>query len=142
MLLGSVGAYMSSPRTVVTLNANVDNIAMGILTMYPISDVMVHSAWSGIPYLSISLSLNVILTLMIVGRLVLHGRNIRTATGSPAGRLYKTIATMLIESCALFALNSLMVLGTWAARDSATDVFTSMLGVTQVRLSSMTGRSM
>ena len=65
----------------------------------------------GIPYLSISVSLNVLLTLMIVIRLVLHGRNIRAATGSQVGisGLYKAISTMLIESCALFAMSSLVV---------------------------------
>jgi len=65
----------------------------------------------GIPYLSISVSLNALLTLMIVIRLVLHGRNIRAATGSAAGisGLYKAVSTMLIESCALFAVSSLVV---------------------------------
>ena len=66
----------------------------------------------GIPYLSISASLNVLLTLMIVIRLVLHGRNIRTATGSPAeiSRL-RVVSTILIESCALFTVSSLVVVG-------------------------------
>ena len=68
-------------------------------------------------YISISVSLNVILTLMIVVRLVLHGRNIRAATGSAVGvsGLYKVVSTMLIESCALFAVSSLLVVGTLAA---------------------------
>ena len=65
----------------------------------------------GVPYLSISVSLNVLLTLMIVVQLVLHGRNIRVATGSPVGigGWYKAISTMLIESCALFAVSPLVV---------------------------------
>ena len=50
---------------------------------------------------------------MIVVRLVLHGRNVRLTTGSAGGisGLYKAIATMLIESCALFAVGSLLVIG-------------------------------
>ena len=66
----------------------------------------------GIPHLSISASLNVLLTLMIVIRLVLHGRKIRTATGSPAeiSRL-QAVSTILIESCALFTVSSLVVVG-------------------------------
>jgi len=69
-----------------------------------------------VPYHSISVSLNVLLTLMIVIRLALHGRNIRTATGSLAGinGLYKTIPTMLIESCAIFAVSSVLVVGALA----------------------------
>jgi len=48
---------------------------------------------------------------MIVIRLILHGRNIRAATGS-ATRIsgwYNAVSTMLIESCALFAVTSLVV---------------------------------
>jgi len=71
----------------------------------------------GVAYLSISVSLNVLLTLMIVIRLILHGRNVRTATGSLAGigRLYKTVSTMFIESCALFTVSSILVVGPLAA---------------------------
>ena len=66
-----------------------------------------------IPYLAISVSLNILLTLMIVIRLVLHGRNFRAATGAAAGiaGLYKAVSTMLIESCALFAVSSMVVVG-------------------------------
>jgi len=67
----------------------------------------------GIPYLSISVSLNVLLTLMIIIRLVLHGRNVRAAAGSAAGisELCKEVSTVLVESCALFAVSSLVVVG-------------------------------
>ena len=41
--------------------------------------------WSGLAYLSISLSLNVLLTLMIVIRLILHARNARVAMGITGG---------------------------------------------------------
>ena len=85
--------------------------------------------------LSISVSLNVILTLMIVTRLVLHSRNIRTITGSRAviSRLYKTVATMLIESSALYSVNSLVLIGLWAARSGAAGIFLPVFSQTQVR---------
>jgi len=71
----------------------------------------------GIPYISISVSLNILLTLMIVIRLVLYGRKTRTATGPLAGisALYNTVSTMFIESCALFTVSSLLVVGPLAA---------------------------
>ena len=91
----------------------------------------------GIPYLSISVSLNVLLTLMIVIRLVLHGRNVRAATGSQAGigGLYKTIATMLIESSALYAVISLLVIGPSFTRSIVDEVFYPILVEAQVRAS-------
>jgi len=100
----------------------------------------------GIPYLSISVSLNVLLTLMIVVRLVLHGRNIRAATGSAAGitGLYKTVSTTLIESCALFTVTSLVVVVASVRAGSkkqkfshpgvvVADIFFPILAETQVR---------
>jgi len=69
-----------------------------------------------VPHLSISVSLNILLTLMIVIRLILHARKVRTATGSLAGisGLYNTVSTMLIESCTLFSITSLLVVGALA----------------------------
>ena len=135
MYLGSVGAYLSYPRTV-TLKAKVENIAMGILMISPTRPTGAISNTSfGLSYFSISLSLNILLTLMIVVRLILHGRNVRAATGSPAGisGLYKTIATMLIESSALFAVISLLYIATGGANSPINDLFSPILAEVQVR---------
>ena len=97
----------------------------------------INDIWSAIPYFSISLSLNIILTLMIVIRLILHTRNTRTALGiAGIGGLCKTIITMLIESCALYAVSSLLVIGPWGAGDRITNFFLFILPETQVRDSS------
>ena len=112
---------------------------MGILFIYQTSQPD-SSIWSsvaisfGIPYFSISLSLNITLTLLIVTRLVLHNRNIRTAMGAPGGftGLYKAIVTMLIESSALYAVNSLLFVGPWGAKSHVADIFLPILAETQV----------
>ena len=108
---------------------------MGILSMCPTKEVVTINAWSSLAYLSISLSLNVLLTIMIVVRLILRGRSIRTATESQAGfsGLYKSTATMLVESSALFAMNSLSAIVSWALDDPVANVFTHTLSETQVR---------
>jgi len=100
----------------------------------------------GIPYLSISVSLNILLTLMIVIRLVLHGRNIRTAPRSAVGiiGLCKMASTMLIESCAIFTVSSFVVVGALAAARAynpgvhypgsfTADIFFPILAEIQVR---------
>ena len=135
MYLGSVGTYLSSLRTLVTLKTNIGDIAMGILAIRPTEQWVKISPWSTLPYISISLSLNILLTLMIVVRLVLYGRKVRAATGSLVGfgGLYVAVATMLIESSALFAVSSLVVIGTWAADSRAANAFTPILAQTQVR---------
>jgi len=135
MYLGSVGAYLSSLGTVMH-KTNAKDIAMGIVIIYPFMDLENRGAWAGLPYFSISLSLNIILTLMTVLRLVLHGRNIRAATGSPAGisGLYNTIATMLIESSALFAVSSVLYIGLLAGKNEVMDMFSPIIYETQVRV--------
>ena len=96
-------------------------------------------AWSSIvqnlavPYYAITLSLNVLLTLMIAARLIRHSRNIRKAVGSTAGSgLYNTVITMLVESCALYAVNSILIIGPIGANSGVQGIFTPMLPYIQV----------
>ena len=97
------------------LRANVVNVAMGITFAYQSSELN-GNPWSALPYFSISLSLNVLLTLMIAIRLILHARSNCKAMGiSEIDGLSKTIVTMLVESCALYAVSSLLVIGPWSA---------------------------
>ena len=107
---------------------------MSIILVYQTAE-LVGYPWSGLPYFSISLSLNVLLTLMIVIRLILHTRSVRTAMGiSGIGGLSNAIITMLIESCALYAVSSLLVLGPWSAVNSSVEIFLPILAETQVRI--------
>ena len=135
MYIGSVGAYLSSLGVLVKLKTNVGDIAFGILAIRPTEEWVKISPWSTLPYISISLSLNVLLTLMIVVRLFLLDRNIRATTGSPGGisGLYKTVSTMLIESSALFTVSSLLVITPLAAGNLVVKMFYCILVQTQVR---------
>ena len=90
----------------------------------------------GLSFFSISVSLNVLLTLMIIVRLVMHSRNVRKATGAPegAGGLYKAIVTVLVESCALYAVGFLLYIGVWSVGNALVYVFFPILLETQVRI--------
>ena len=136
VFLGSVGTYLSALWMLVMLKINVGDVVVGIMSMAPTMKWETIGYLTILPYISISLSLNVILTLMIVVRLILHARNVRAATGSPDGisGLYKTIATMLIESSALFAVTSLLVIGTVAANNAIGNLFPPVLAEVQVRV--------
>ena len=112
---------------------------MGITFIYQTSQPN-SSVWNsvaidfGLPYFSISIGLNTLLTLLIVVRLAMHSRNVRTAMGAPSGAtgLYRAIITMLIESSALYAVNSLLFVGPWGAGSHAADIFLPILAETQV----------
>ena len=106
---------------------------MGIMDIYQGAEYSTAD-WAILPFYSISLSLNVLLTLIIIIRIALHTRNTRAALGiTGIGGLGKAIITMLIESCALYAASVLLVIGSWAARSPITNFFESVLLPIQVR---------
>ena len=117
--------------------------ATGIVFIYetgrpadPITRNLDAMIYFGAPYFTVSISLNLLLTIMIVIRLVLHRRNIRNAMGAAAsaGELYKATVTILVESSALFVIAFLLFLGTWAARSFVQYIFLQILGQIQVRI--------
>lgn len=87
----------------------------------------------GIPY-SISVSLNVLITLMIITRLVLISREIRSAMNPPVrpNKLYKAVITILSESSALYAITFLLFIGMWAVDNPAEYSFFPILAQVQV----------
>ena len=119
--------------------ADTIDLAMGIVILvYQSSGVINYVSILtrfGVPYFSILISLNVLITLMIVIRLVLHCRDIRATLGVPGGfsGLYKTIITMLVESCALITVSLLLVIGLLGAANPVMNTFMTMLAETQVR---------
>ena len=106
---------------------------MGIMVLYQ-SAQLISSEWAMLPYCSILVSLNVLLTLMIVVRLILHTRSVRTVIKkSGIGGLYKAIIVMLVESCALFAVSVILFIGLpWGSYRYAEKISKSVLSVTQV----------
>ena len=131
--LGSIGGHLSSSRTGTTLRANAKDIVIGTILIHRSAEVS-GSYWPTLTYLSISVSLNVLLTLMIVIRLVLHTRNTRAALGMTGiGGLSKSIITMLVESCALYSASSLLVLAPLAVNyNPISNFFVPVLPATQV----------
>ena len=129
------GYVFDSSTSQPILYTNVVTTAMGTTFLYQVSQPNSNN-WSptainfGLPYFSISIGLNTLLTLMIVARI----RSVRTtATSTGATRLYSTIITMLVESSALYAVNSLLFIGSWAAGSHIADVFSATFAGAQAR---------
>ena len=93
-------------------------------------------------YLGLTFSLNVLLTLMIVGRLALCNQEIRAVmrtssrddmgTSSRAGELYKAFAMIFVESCAPYAIILLLYLIAYSIESSLKGVFYPIFIETQV----------
>ena len=86
-------------------------------------------------YYSICLSLNILLTLMIIVRLVLHGRNIPQATGASDRTvgLWSNVVTVLVESCALYAAALLLFIIPYATRSYIMSIPEGVVANCQVR---------
>lgn len=111
------------------------SVVTGILVTYhqaaePLDNVIDF----GIPFFAISLSLNVLLTSMIVIRLVRHMKDIQGAIGPlfKPNRLYGIVITILVESCALYVVSFVLYIGPWGAGDGAQLIFFPILTQVQV----------
>ena len=111
--------------------------ATGIAIIYaetlPYSGVL-NLNW-GDAYCSIALSLNVLLTLMLITRLVLHSKDIRCVMGYQDGAsgLYKATITTLVESGALYAASFVLLVGPWASGSVAQYITFQITSEIQVR---------
>ncbi|KAH7911149.1 hypothetical protein BJ138DRAFT_1007227 [Hygrophoropsis aurantiaca] len=88
-------------------------------------------AWA-IPYYSLSLSLNVITTGLMAIRLYQHKRRLEKILGPGHASLYTTVTAMLIESCALFALWSIITLVLYIIGNPDQFVFVCALSQVQI----------
>ena len=71
---------------------------------------------------------------MIAVRLILHARNTRAALGiTGIGGLCRAVVMMLVESCALYAVNSLLVIGPLGAGNVTWSLFAATINEIQVR---------
>ena len=118
--LASWGMCSNSPQPKPALTVSGYDTATGIVFVYAVAVPVDPRAlpflrW-GDAYYSIALSLNTLLTLMLIMRLVLHSKNIRRAMGDQDGtsRLYKQIIRILVESGALYAASLVLLVGSWA----------------------------
>ena len=140
MYLASIGSYSDAPQVDCILLLSIPDTATGILFFYPegsqsdsISVGVAAMFRFGAPYYSISIALNILLTLMITARLTMHRRDIQNAMGAAACGSYTATITVIVESCALNAVITILYLGTWAAKSLVQYIFLQLLVQTQVR---------
>lgn len=85
-----------------------------------------------IPFFSLSLSLNIILTIAITSRLLFYRQNIVSVMGTSHGSQYASIAAMIVESAAIFSTFSLLFLVPFAMNNPLNEVFFQALSGVQV----------
>ncbi|KAF5348728.1 hypothetical protein D9758_006797 [Tetrapyrgos nigripes] len=111
-------------------------VASGILLLVSVthSDNSFFSEQSvniGTAFWSISMGLNIILTVLIVVRLLLSRYRVRNTIGPRYGQNYISIISMLIESAALYSIWALVFLITYARGSAAQNILLPPLGQIQ-----------
>jgi len=110
------------------------SVVTGILYLVQLSAaspfVNTNLNWT-IPYISISLGLNILLTIAIVLRLLLFRRRIASALGPTHGSQYTSIAAMVVESASLYSIFSILLLVPFALGNSIASVFLQVIGQVQ-----------
>jgi len=76
-----------------------------------------------LPYFGASLSLNLLLTSMIVARMSFHQRRGREIWGDKYGKHYGSISTIFIESAALYSIVSILLLVTYALNNPINQIW-------------------
>lgn len=90
-----------------------------------------------LPWLTLSVCLSAMVTSLIVVRLLIYRRRIFSAFGPKHATPYASTAAMVVESAALPAICSLLVLILYTSNPSLSDVFLQILGQIQVYISKL-----
>jgi hypothetical protein len=119
-----------------------NNAAMGITWIYEYSQTWFYVSPIGykayLSYFSISLALNISLTMLIITRLFQHRRNLQNVVGgsSELSGLYNSVITTIVESYAPYTVVSALNLGLLAVSSPFQSVFFPALSYSQVRVPS------
>jgi hypothetical protein len=88
----------------------------------------------GLPYWALSMTLNLLVTILIVGRIFWARKRLRALLGPNYGKTYTGIAAMLIESAAPYALVSFVLIVLYGIGNIANVLFVPVYCQVQVGL--------
>ncbi|GLB43554.1 hypothetical protein LshimejAT787_1400660 [Lyophyllum shimeji] len=130
---GRFGAYLAIAFPSLILLAS---FAMGALWTLQSSQpgLSLYSALPlayGTSYLSISLGVNIILTILITVRLLLYRRTVMKTLPEDHAREYVSLVTIVVESASLYSIFALIFLVTYAINHPVNSVFLAVASFTQ-----------
>ncbi|KAF8507405.1 hypothetical protein JB92DRAFT_2735378 [Gautieria morchelliformis] len=110
----------------------VGSVVLGICFLKQVGATS-QSPWSAtginftIPYYSMSLALNILVTILIVVRLLLFRRRINKLLGKSHGAHYASLAAMIVESAAMYSSFALLFLVPFALHSPISQIFIQSL---------------
>jgi hypothetical protein len=136
LYLGSVGEH-TPPALVLRVLTILSHQVMGICFLKQVGATS-QSPWSAsgvnftIPYFSMSLALNILVTILIVIRLLLFRRRVNKLLGKSHGAQYASLAAMIVESAAMYSSFALLFLIPFALNSTVSQLFIQSLSPVQV----------
>ncbi|KAI5116361.1 hypothetical protein M0805_001371 [Coniferiporia weirii] len=131
-----VGRYQTAVMTVpilIYLGSVGTSIALLVFSANPGANYSTHTVQVfGTANWSLSLSLNVVLTALIAGRLLRYRSRLRNVFGLGNDKLYTAILAISVESAALYAMFEVMILASFLTNSLSEDIFFPMTGNVQV----------
>jgi hypothetical protein len=137
LYMGSVGEALST-RSILCNLTIVLYQALGICFLKQVGATS-QSPWASaginftIPYYSMSLALNILVTILIVVQLLIYRSRINQALGKNHGAHYASVAAMVVESAAMYSSFALLFLVPFALNHPLSQIFIQSLPPVQVR---------
>jgi len=108
-------------------------LSMSILLIYesaqPGANFFVgHAVDFGIPYISLTISLNIIVTALICGRLLYLRRQVGNVLGQSYAKMYTSLVAILIESAALFTALGIVYVIVYARKSQSSIALVQVWG--------------
>ncbi|KAF7290715.1 hypothetical protein MIND_01312200 [Mycena indigotica] len=131
LIWGSNYTYAVFPALML-LGSIVSSLAL-IVASFQLADSFwaARSVQFGTAYWSLSIALNVLLTLLITGRILLIRRRIKRSLGPQHAGKYFSAAAMIVESAALYAGVGLLFLGAYVKGSALQNLVFPVLGQVQ-----------
>lgn len=108
------------------------SVGLGLLFLVETSQSLPFDAVTvTVPYFATTISLDVLLTMLIVARLLRFCSRLVRALGEEHGKYYRYLSMVLMESASLFAMFSSMLLITEAVNSSLAYLFLQVVGQIQ-----------
>ncbi|KAJ7658455.1 hypothetical protein B0H17DRAFT_1213202 [Mycena rosella] len=85
----------------------------------------------GTAYYAISLSVNVVISILIIARLLIYRRRLRTGVPGARASHYLSIATIFVESAALYSVFAILFLITYATDEPTNQIWLSVASAAQ-----------
>ncbi|KAK1226955.1 hypothetical protein PQX77_010023 [Marasmius sp. AFHP31] len=115
------------------LNLPSDPPAMSLLLIYESAQPGAnffkgHAASFGVPYIALTISLNIIVTLLICGRLIAVKNSLQDALGPHHARMYTSVIAIMVESAAPFTILGIVYVVAYARHSPTSIAFVQIWG--------------